>query len=102
MITSKETSTKISKRLKDEWNNGLRNGHSEKLKTSWDRRNRNDQSLLLTKTLTKYYYTVDNDEKHLTYKDLINMGLKSAVSLFHRTKSNQCKLKGFVIIRHDL
>ena len=36
MEVSSETSKKISNRLRKEWKNGVRSGHSEKLKKSWE------------------------------------------------------------------
>lgn len=102
MIVAKETSLKISTRLKKEWKEGRRNEHSEKLKQSWNNRSRTDQSKVLSKTLTKYYYTIDDSETKLYYNDLVNMGLKSCISSFHRNKSNICLLKGLKITRYQI
>ena len=57
---SKETSDKISKRLKSEWKSGIRSEHSSKMKEYWkDNSNRKDQqSKLMSKNKTKYTYTI--------------------------------------------
>ena len=40
MVTHSETSIKISNRLKKEWSEGVRDGHSDKLKVSWESRDK--------------------------------------------------------------
>lgn len=101
MITSKETSSKISSRLKKEWKDGKRNNHSKKLKKSWNNRNRKDQSELMTKNLTKYYYIINNDILNkLTYADLKALNLQNVIGSFHRKKSDDVFYKNIRIQRY--
>ena len=97
MICNIETKLKISKRVKKEWELGLRNNHGEKLSNNWkttpDRNNK--QSQIMIKNLTKYFYKIDNE--FLTYKELCIRGYKSAISEFHKKKSSIIKLKGKLI-----
>ena len=100
MIVSSETSMKISTRLRKEWSEGTRSGHGEKLKKSWENRSRIDQSKIMTKNLTKYYYIIDDDHsKHLTYKELVDLGYRSVISSFYRKKSNRVIFKEVIIER---
>ena len=105
MITSKETSDKISARLKNEWLNGVRQNHSAKLKKAWDRRSRKEQSTLMSKNLTKYKYKMSfpTGEILITdFKCLKGLGYESALSNFHRRKTNSTTVKGIVIERLPL
>lgn len=63
MIVSNETSIKISERLKKEWANGVRDGHSEKIKKRWaeDPERLKRQSELFTKYKTKYRYNIETE-----------------------------------------
>ena len=73
MITHELTSKKISKRLRDEWSKGVRKDHGVKLKASWEFRDRDEQSKLMSKTLTKYVYDLyydDREEIGILYKEL--------------------------------
>ena len=100
MLVSEETSAKISKRLKAEWASGVRDGHSDKLKNAWVDRDREVQSLLMSKTLTKYYYCInDCFSVKLHYKDLVELGLKSVISNFFRKKSDRVLCKGYIVER---
>lgn len=100
MIVSNETSLKISNRLKKEWDLGVRDGHGEKLKASWENRDRVKQGILFSKVLTKWYYIVNEDyENKIFYKDLVDMGLKNSISKFSDKKSNKVKFKNFIIER---
>lgn len=92
MITHPETSLKISERLKREWCNGLRDLHSDKLKKSWESRDRIAQGELFTKLLTKYIYFVDGQA--FTYQDLLKQGLKSVISKFYKNKTDDVMFKG--------
>lgn len=98
MIVHPKTSAKITSRLKDEWNSGLRDGHSDKLKASWEGRDRAFQSSVMTKVLTKWMYKID-DGKPVSYKTLDEMGLKGVMSPFHRKKSDCVTFKGHKIER---
>lgn len=102
MITHRETSEKISNRLKKEWESGVRDSHSEKLKESWKHSNRLAQGVLFSKFLTKYKYVVtDQDGKSVDmyYRELKLRGLHCVVSKFQKYKCNLVNFKGFVIER---
>jgi len=105
MITSKETSEKISKRLKKEWKSGLRNSHSKKLSENWknNSKRKKEQSNLFSKTLTRYIYILydldNNFLKKCYYKELIELNLKNVISTFYEKKSNKVKFKNFIIER---
>lgn len=102
MIVHPETSEKISNRLKYEWESGVRDRHSDKLKLSWEHRDRSDQGLLLTKILTKYKYIVVDPEGitvEMYYKDLKLNELSGVVSKFYKKKCNMVRFKGFIIER---
>lgn len=102
MIVSNETSLKISNRLKKEWRLGVRDGHSEKLKASWENRDRVKQSELFSKSLTKWYYVVnENYDNKLFYKDLVDIGLKNSIGKFSEKKSNKVVFKDFIIERFE-
>lgn len=104
MIVHEETSKKISKRLKKEWKEGNRKDHGKKLSQNWETNigRKENQSLLFSKTLTKYKYNIyKNDILLYTYLyiDLKKNGFNSVLSNFHRQKSNIVKFKEFVIER---
>lgn len=98
MVVHPKTSKRITDRLKSEWASGLRDGHSDKLKESWLLRNRDDQSALMSKTLTKWMYKIDDGEP-IAYKELADMGLGGVMSPFHRKKSDCVTFKGHKIER---
>jgi group I intron endonuclease len=106
MVTHPSTSIKISERLKKEWANGVRDNHSEKLKFNWkNNTNRKDaQSKLLTKIKTKYKYFVSKDgfEVSVNYEGLKNLNLQTALSNFHRKKSDDVLCKGYRIVRINI
>ena len=103
MIVSKETSNKISNRLKKEWATGVRSQHSEKLKESWKSRDRAAQGEQFSKYLTKYYYVInDNHDEPLTYKDLQERGYRNCICSFHRTKRDRVKYKDVIIERFKI
>ena len=100
MLTSKATSHKITERLKKEWESGIRDDHGEKLKASWEYRDHEAQSKLMSKTLTKYYYCInDNLDERLHYKELVELGLSWAIGKFKRSNSDRISLKGFIVER---
>jgi len=108
MVCSESTSYKISESLKKQWLNGVRDGHSDKMKSSWrdndDRKMK--QSILMTQTKTRYQYIIkygDNGEPETcNYSRLKELGLQSVMSSFHRHDSNVAVLKGFVIARYPI
>ena len=105
MITHELTSKKISERLRDEWSKGVRKNHGAKLKASWEFRDRDEQSKLMSKTLTKYVYDLyyeDREEIGILYKELRDRGLSSAIGNFHRRKSDEVMCKGVKVIRRKL
>ena len=105
MITHELTSKKISERLKDEWSKGVRKDHGTKLKASWKFRDRNEQSKLMSRNLTKYVYDLyyeDREEIGILYKELQERGLSSVIGNFHRRKSDEVICKGVKVIRRKL
>lgn len=101
MIVHDSTRKKISERLKKEWENGLRSGHSNKLKQSWETRDREAQGKLLTEIKTKYHYkisTVDSEEIVL-YKGLVEKKLNGVLGKFAKYKTDLVEFKGFTIER---
>lgn len=100
MIASDITSIKISERLKKEWDDGVRDGHSDKLKQSWNNRDREAQGKLFTKTLTKYYYCLNgNYDVKLHYKEVVDLGLKACMSSFSKKDKDLVICKGFTVER---
>lgn len=106
LITSPETSLKMSQNLKSQWASGVRDGHSEKLKKSWlnDHERKANQSALFSRYKTKYEYLVYLPEgaKVLNYSELAEHGLQTVVSNFHRKKSNDVTCKGIRVVRRPL
>ncbi len=110
MIVHKETSEKISKRLKQEWSKGIRKNHSEKLSQNWlktPERNK-IQSEIMTKNLTIWLYNIyDLNMKFIekcNYKRLNELGLKGALCSFHNfikrnNPKNICKCKNYFVER---
>jgi hypothetical protein len=102
MVIHDDTKQKISERLKCEWENGVRSGHSQKLKESWKTRDRLAQGKLLSRSLTKYSYIVtfeNGDVKKHSYSNLVDAGLSNVVAKFHKKKSNLEKFKGVTVER---
>lgn len=104
MITHPETSKKISDRLKKEWESGKRNGHSEKLKDSWQFRDRKTQSKQFSKSLTRYEYCVylETGIRVVLYEELVSMGFKNAIAGFHRKQCDDITYKGVRIVRRNV
>lgn len=101
MITHPDTIAKMSSNLKLQWYQGLRDGHSDKLKASWAYRSREDQSLLMTKNLTKYKYVVnfpDGTEKIYTYRELKENGFSSALSTMYKNSLDKVIFKKIYIV----
>lgn len=107
MITSKETSDKISKRLRKEWSLGIRSGHGDKLKSNWSNNieRKELQSKVMTKVKTKYTYDVICESFYFTdasYKDLCLLGLKNVIGSFFSKKSDDVYYKNYRVIRRLL
>ena len=103
---SKETSDKISKRLKSEWKSGIRSDHSSKMKEYWkDNSNRKDQqSKLMSKNKTKYTYTIYKNDQLITdsgtYETLKSLNLdKKCFSYFSKHKCDKYELGDYKVIR---
>lgn len=101
MIVHDLTRKKISERLKLEWSSGARVGHSDKLKASWENRDREFQSKLMSKNLTKYLYRVYRDEysEDVLYKRLKELGLHGCIAKFAKYKTDIVDFKGLKIER---
>lgn len=102
MVVHPETSNKISLNLKNQWKNNLRSNHSLKMKENWKTRDKNKQSELLKKHLTKYSYNVYEGNillYCLSYSELKEKGLASCLSSFSRKKTDRVNFKNFIIER---
>lgn len=104
MITSPETSKKISDNLKGQWARGERSGHSQKLKDAWasNPERVKSQGELFSKLKTVWSYVVtfpDGSKRTMNYKDLKGCGLGNCLSEFHRKKTDSCRYKGHAITR---
>lgn len=103
MITHKETSKKISERLKKEWLNGVRDNHSKKLSDNWkiNPERKSIQSKIMSKSLTKYNYNIfDNNMNFIeccNYKRLVQLNLKNVIATFLKKKTNKVNFKNFFI-----
>jgi len=101
MIVHDKTRKKISKRLKKEWSSGIRKNHGQKLANNWknNKKRKVNQSLLMSKTLTKYEYhlTKDNLTIIVDYKKLKELGLKNCLPTFARKNTNKIIFKGYII-----
>lgn len=97
MVINPRTSEKITQRLKKEWADGVRDGHSDKIKESWKTRCRKDQSKVMTKTLTKWLYIVEGEK--MLYADLKENGLEGVLTSFCTKRSDKVVFKGREIER---
>jgi len=100
---SQETRDKISANLKRQWMDGVRAGHSEKLKKLWaiNPTRRRLQGEAFSKMKTKYEYEVYREDStvRMLYSDLRESGLSGVISVFHRTCKNDVIYKGVRIVR---
>lgn len=103
---SDETSKKIGKRAKKDWERGCHDDHSEKLKTYWkDNKDRKlQQSKLMSKIKTKWTYIIYDPDGNLitengNYALLKELNLKNAIGAFHDKKSDCVMFKKYKIIR---
>ena len=106
MICHESTSIKISERLKLEWDSGIRDGHGDKLRDSWDNnpQRKIEQSKLLSKIKTKYMYDVYNTftKVHIIncdYKKLVELNIQNCLAEFFRKKSDKIRFKSYIIKR---
>lgn len=106
---SSETSEKISNRLKKEWESGIRDGHSDKMKSYWNgnEERKEQQRKIMSKNKTKYTYIIYNPEGELItengdYDLLKELNITSVMSSFSRKKSNDVVCKGYRVIRNNI
>lgn len=104
MQTAKETSVKIMSNLLEQWETGVRSGHSRKMKESWARtpERRQEVSELFTKVKTKFAYLVTNEKeetKTCSYKQLKELKLDKVLCKFWKRKIDKVFFKGFYIER---
>ena len=103
---SQETKEKISKRLKNEWDSGIRKQHSEKMKEYWDNNDsrKKQQSEIMSKVKTKYHYIIYSPDGELiskngTYQMLKDYGLTNSLNSFSRKKCDEVFCKKYKVIR---
>lgn len=103
MIVHTETSKKISANLKQQWKDGVRSQHSDKLKASWvtNPSRRIEQSKLFKNNRTKWKYLIFFSETpfEADYEMLKALGMHSIMSTFHRANSNVGTFKGWKVER---
>lgn len=95
-----------SKQLSEQWNSGIRDSHSDKMKNYWENNEtrRLDQANIMRKNLTKYLYNVKDVHNNiiyanLTYNELATKGLKCGAARCSQLKSNLVISKGYIIER---
>lgn len=104
MTTSLETSFRISENLINQWESGVRDGHGDKLKETWNRNpeRRIEASKHFTKVLTKYLYIVTDKNgvsNTYNYKQLQELKLDRILVKFWKWKYYDLPFKGFQIKR---
>lgn len=107
MIVHHKTSKKISKRLKKEWKNGLRDHHSEKLSKWWKNHpeEKKKQSKIMRSNLTKWIYKIWENDKYIgkfLYSELDNIKdiiPSSVCGAFYQKESNPVDYKQYKIKR---
>lgn len=108
MIASKETGEKIRRNLKQQWIDGKRRMHSEKLKANWaaaPEERRIKQGEFFVECLTKWEYVIEYEgdkTKVCKFKELKELGFGTALSYFKRKKSDSIILKGYQITRRKI
>jgi len=105
MIVHEETRELVSKRLKKEWDSGIRKDHGKKLSDNWKltpERNK-IQSQIMTKNLTKYIYKLydlnENFIEQCYFNKLKNLNIQNVQGEFFRKKLNKIKFKSYIIER---
>lgn len=103
---SEETSIKISNRLKKEWEDGIRDDHSNKMKDYWsnNEERKKQQREIMSKNKTKWSYKIYGPDDNLitesgTYEDLKKLNITSALSAFSKRKCNDIITKKYRVIR---
>lgn len=106
---SQETSEKISNRLKKEWESGIRDGHSDKMKDYWknNEERKEQQRKIMSKNKTKYIYIIYSPSGELItqngdYSLLKELNISTVISNFSRKKSDDVICKGYRVIRKNI
>jgi hypothetical protein len=104
MLTHNSTSKKITANLKKQWDAGIRDGHSDKLKKNWeDNPHRKiENGAMFRERLTKYSYKVTKPDGVVidcNYAQLCELGLKNIPASFHRKKTNDVMYKSYRVVR---
>ena len=106
---SEETSEKISNRLKKEWESGIRDGHSDKMKDYWanNEERKEQQRKIMSKNKTKYLYTIYDPSGELIteegdYSLLKDLKIDSVKGSFKRKNSDDVMCKGYRVIRKNI
>jgi len=105
MLTAPETSAKISENLTEQWASGIRDGHSEKLKSAWLKTPERNEEVgkQFTKSLTRYEYKImDTSENVLEvcqYKRLQELNLDRVLCKFWKKNSDKVPFKTYIIER---
>lgn len=104
MIAHPDTSEKIRNNLRRQWADGVRAGHSDKLKAKWAQNpaRREAQRLTFYTIRTKYQYHVTLPSGEITKVDfagLDSLGLRSALSSFSRHSTDSTMIKGISVTR---
>lgn len=101
-ICNDKTRELKSQQLKEQWANGIRNNHSDKMIDNWlnaGEGRRMQQANIMRKNLTKYYYNIYDAnmkllESNLTYGDLKLKSLHNVQAIF------KTKCKNIVWFKH--
>lgn len=105
MITSAETSARISVNLQTQWESGIRDGHGEKLKlmmANFSPEKKKSISNQLVKIKTKYLYIVidkDGNENDYVYQELKELKLHNALSTMYKHGIDEVWHKGLKVKR---
>lgn len=100
METHENTSRKISNRLRQEWKDGKRKTHAQKMKNSWanDPDRKVSQSKLFSSLKTKWSYYVECEGPFI-YRDLKSLGIQNVIAKFALKKSDVVTYKGLRVER---
>ena len=105
-FVSDKTRQKISNRVKFEWETGIRDEHSNKMKDYWKDNNERklEQSKIMSKNKTKYRYIIYDPQGELlteqgNYTTLKELGLTNSSTQFSRKNSNEIYCKKYKVIR---
>lgn len=108
MIVHPETSEKIRNNLRQQWADGVRDNHSEKLSQNWKnnphRRKNQSEWFRKYKTVWEYLVYIKSDLAIVCdYQMLKEMGLdKGALTAFSKRKTDDVITKGFRVVRRRI